>query len=71
MLRTSPSSLYRWEPYPALSSRDLGELSAYPRVMQKLLRIRGVSTRREAENADWISAMTSAAPLIGPEKRLE
>ena len=49
MSDTAPASQYRWVPYPALSTADLGELAAYPRILQKLLRIRGVSTRREAE----------------------
>ena len=49
MPQTAPESLYRWVPWPALSTGDLNELAAYPRVLQKLLRVRGVSTRREAE----------------------
>lgn len=46
---SAPPSLYRWVPYPSLNTGDLNELAAYPRILQKLLRIRGVSTRREAE----------------------
>ena len=49
MIVSAPQSRYRWVPYPALTTEDLGELAAYPRVLQKLLRVRGVTTRREAE----------------------
>ena len=49
MTRPAPASQYRWVPYPALTSGELNELAAYPRILQKLLHIRGVSTRREAE----------------------
>ena len=49
MTRSAPASQYRWVPYPALTSGELNELAAYPRILQKLLHIRGVSTRREAE----------------------
>lgn len=49
MTKSAPVSQYRWVPYPALSSGELNELAAYPRILQKLLRVRGVSTRREAE----------------------
>ena len=49
MANSAPASLYRWVPYPAMSAEDLGELSAYPRILQKLLWIRGISTQREAE----------------------
>ena len=45
----APSSLYRWIPYPAMGTAPLQELSAYPRVLQKLLHVRGISGRREAE----------------------
>ncbi len=48
-MKTAPSPQYRWVPYPVLSSSELNELSAYPRVLQKLLRVRGVSNAREAE----------------------
>lgn len=46
---TAPASLYRWIPYPPLPTEDLGELAAYPRILQKLLWVRGVKTRRGAE----------------------
>ena len=46
---SAPVSQYRWVPYSALTAGELDELAAYPRVLQKLLQIRGVSTRREAE----------------------
>lgn len=49
MTRSAPASQYRWVPYPALTSGELNELAAYPRILQKLLHIRGVSTRRDAE----------------------
>ncbi|MBQ4512448.1 MAG: single-stranded-DNA-specific exonuclease RecJ [Anaerolineaceae bacterium] len=49
MTKSAPASLYRWVPYPAMSADDLSELAAYPRVLQKLLRVRGVTTRRQAE----------------------
>ena len=45
----APDSLYRWQPYPAMTPADLVELSAYPRILQKLLRIRGICNRRDAE----------------------
>ena len=32
-----------------MTAEDLSELAAYPRIMQKLLRVRGITTRREAE----------------------
>lgn len=48
-MNSAPDSLYRWIPYPAMSPEALGELAAYPRVLQKLLWIRGINTRREAE----------------------
>ena len=48
-MKTAPESLYRWVPYPGMSPADLNELSAYPRILQKLLQVRGISTRREAE----------------------
>lgn len=49
MPNSAPVSQYRWLPYPELSCGELEELAAYPRILQKLLRIRGISTRREAE----------------------
>ncbi len=49
MPATAPLSLYQWVPYPAMSTEDLGELAAYPRILQKLLQVRGVTTRRQAE----------------------
>ena len=44
-----PESQYRWLPYPALTPAELNELSAYPRILQKLLRVRGICDQREAE----------------------
>ena len=32
-----------------MNAEDLSELSAYPRILQKLLHVRGITTRREAE----------------------
>ena len=49
MAKTAPVSQYRWIPYSEMTAEDLSELAAYPRVLQKLLHIRGITTRREAE----------------------
>lgn len=44
-----PVSLYRWQLYPPMTCADLDELSAYPRILQKLLAIRGIHDQRGAE----------------------
>ncbi len=49
VINSAPESLYRWKPYSALTPADLHELSAYPRIMQKLLRVRGICNRKDAE----------------------
>ncbi len=49
MAKTAPVSQYRWIPYSEMNAEDLSELSAYPRILQKLLHVRGITTRREAE----------------------
>lgn len=49
MILTAPKSLYRWQPYPAMTASDMNELAAYPRILQKLLCVRGISDQRQAE----------------------
>ena len=48
-MKTAPSPQYRWVPCPVLTAAELSELSAYPRVLQKLLQVRGITTVRDAE----------------------
>ena len=68
-MKTAPASLYRWQPYPALTPADLSSLSAYPRILQKLLRVRGICNQKEADV--FLTQTGSLYDPLDPERGLK